>query len=45
MIRTLLPWLEHPITFDKSYQPEHSIDVGRFPLVVSVVLETVVGIY
>jgi hypothetical protein len=32
---------EHPITFDERDQPEHSIDVGRFPLVVSAVLETV----
>ena len=38
---TLLPWSEHPITFDESDQPEHLVDVGRFPLVVSVVLETV----
>ena len=38
---TRLPWSEHPITFDESDQPEHSVDVGRFPLVVSAVLETV----
>jgi hypothetical protein len=38
---TWLPWSEHPITFDESDQPEHSVDVGRFPLVVSAVLETV----
>ena len=38
---TRLPWSEHPITFDKSDQPEHSVDVGRFPLVVNVVLEIV----
>ena len=38
---TRLPWLEHLITIDENDQPEHSIDVGRFPLVVSVVLETV----
>ena len=38
---TRLPWSEHLITFDESDQPEHSVDVGRFPLVVSAVLETV----
>ena len=38
---TRLPWLEHLITIDENDQPEHSIDVGRFPLDVSVVLETV----
>jgi hypothetical protein len=38
---TWLPWLEHLITFDESDQPEHSVDVDRFPLVVSAVLETV----
>jgi hypothetical protein len=38
---TRLPASEHPITFDESDQPEHSVDVGRFPLVVSVVLETI----
>ena len=38
---TQLPWLEHPITFDESDQPEHSVDIGRFPLVISAVLKTV----
>jgi hypothetical protein len=38
---TRLPWSEHPITFDESDQPEHSVDVDRFPLVVSAVLEIV----
>ena len=38
-----LPWSEHPITFDESDGPEHSVDIGRFPLVVSTVLETVRG--
>ena len=33
---TRLPWSEH-----QSDQPEHSVDVGRFPLVVSVILETI----
>ena len=41
MATTRFPWSEHPITFDKSDQPEHSVDVGRFPLVVNVVLEIV----
>ena len=38
---TRLPWSEHPIMFDESDQPEHSVDVGRFPLVVTIVLETI----
>ena len=38
---TRLPWSEHPITFDVSDQLEHSVDVGRFPLVVSAFLETI----
>jgi hypothetical protein len=38
---TWLPWSEHTVTFDESDQPEHSVDVGRFPLVISAVLETV----
>ena len=38
---TRLPWSVHSIAFDESDQPEHSVDVGRFPLVVSIVLETV----
>ena len=38
---TRLPWLEHLITFDESDQPEHSVDGGKFPLIVCVVLETV----
>ena len=38
---TRLPWSEHPITFNESDQPEHSVDVGRFPLVVTIVLETI----
>jgi hypothetical protein len=38
---TRLPWSEPPITFDKNDQPEHSIDVGRFPVVISAVLETI----
>ena len=38
---TRLHWSEYPITFDESDQPEHSVDIGRFPLVVSAVLETV----
>ena len=41
VMMTRLPWSEHPITFDESDQPKHSVDVCRFPLVVSVVLETV----
>jgi hypothetical protein len=36
-----LPWSEHLITLDEGDQPEHSVDVGRFPLVVSAVLETI----
>ena len=36
-----LPWSEHPITFDESDQPEHSVDVDRFPLIVNAVLEIV----
>ena len=38
---TRLHWLEYPITFDESDQPKHSVDVVRFPLVISVVLETI----
>jgi len=40
-ITTRLPWSEHPITFNESDQPEHSVDIGCFPSVVSAVLETV----
>ena len=40
---TRLPLSEHPITFNKSDQPEHSVDVGRFLLIVSAVLETVLA--
>jgi hypothetical protein len=40
-IMARLPWSKHSITFDESDQPEHSIDVDRFSLVVSAVLETV----
>ena len=36
-----LPWPEHPITFDKSDQPEHSVDVDRFLLVINIVLRTI----
>lgn len=36
-----LPWLENSITFDRSDQPKHLVDIGRFPLVVSTVIETV----
>lgn len=36
-----MPWLEYPIIFDRSDQPEHLVDVGRFPLVVSAVIESV----
>ena len=38
---TQLPWSEHPITFNESGQPEHSVDVSRFPLVISTILETI----
>jgi hypothetical protein len=38
---TWLPWSEHPVTFDESDQPKHSVDVGRFPLVISAVLKTI----
>ena len=38
---TRLPWSAHPITFGESDQPEHLVDVGRSPLVVSAVLETI----
>jgi hypothetical protein len=41
MASTRVPWLEHPITFDESDQPKHSIDIGRFPLVISAVLKTI----
>jgi hypothetical protein len=37
---TRLPWSEHLITFNED-QPEHSIDISRFPLVVSTILKTV----
>jgi hypothetical protein len=38
---TWLPWSEHPITFDESDQPKHSVNVGKFPLVISTILKTV----
>ena len=38
---TRLPWSVHSIAFDESDQPEHSVNVGRFPLVASIVLETI----
>jgi hypothetical protein len=38
-----LPWSEHPITFDESDQPEHLVDVRRFPLIVSTVLGTILA--
>jgi hypothetical protein len=41
VMMTRLPWSEHPITFDESDQPKHSVDVDRFPLVVSAVLKIV----
>jgi hypothetical protein len=38
---TWLPWSEHLVTFDESDQPKHSVDIGRFPLVISAVLKTI----
>ena len=34
-----LHWFERPITFDSSDHPDRVIEAGRFPLVVSVMVE------
>jgi hypothetical protein len=36
-----LCWSERPITFDRADHPDWVIEVGRFPLVVSAIIETV----
>ena len=35
-----LGWSEWPITFDRTNHPNLVVEVGRFPLVISVVIET-----
>lgn len=36
-----LPWLEYLITFDVSDQPDPLVDVGRFLLMVTTVIESI----